>query len=672
MDDKKHFKEQGIRFARSLQTLVKMVMMFSADHQSSAGMLERSYALLNPLVQQLRHLTVGFVERRILLNNILTDEDSLKPLEHEFLKRGIRAITFEAGITLAAYKNAIAVISANPKMIEEDGGLLPFLQQRQLDFVRIFPAAKGEKEDGDTVLNMGSEEYLISKAMGGMNSGFSQGIESILAQMESGGASHGPGSGGYGEGRGYGSGTGSGSSVAVYGGVGGAGGPGNTSYLTEMQRVVEQKLDASLKNPEEDPQQAFVELAKMLRNVRPDFVMSNLVTGQAGNSEQGGNSEPVQEEVTAEVCEDTGLRWALRRLAATSTGEEAVIVEEQVFRVLMQSLQATHSAARLAQKLAEFAKEYALPKHSYDRIQEEIRWITLTPKQKLHELLAATHFSAAQFRRCLELIKELLRLGKTEDAVGLGTQYFSIFDDCLALEITDVGRITELLRSLAGTQSEFWDLAEMRLTQALSFGKLNQLVHVQVVNALVALAKIAATYENFALVQKVGNALEESAARDLGLHKVCCSAAISNLLQPSAVDRITEIFLNKKSDTEWIRTVAGILRWADTGALERLFVALDVEPLAANRLALMRLMGRVGPVGLPAVRQRVKHKDWYVVRNACKLLGDLKDPEILPNIAPAFEHKDERVQKAGLQAVVGSRVPTMAATIANALPVLSL
>jgi len=667
MEDKKQFKMQGIRFARSLQTLVKMVNMFSADHKSAAGMLQRSYEFLNPLVKQSRYLTLGFVDQRVLLNNILTAEDSLKPLENELLKRGIGAITFEAGITLAAYRNAIGAISTHAKVIEENGGLLPFLEQKQLDFVRIFPATRSEtrNEDGDTVLDMGSEEYLISKALSNMNAG-SHGIESILSQMDASAAGSG---GGYSEGSGNGnSGIAGVYNNSVYNG-GGTGGTGS-GYLMEMQRVVEQKFDASLKNPEEDPQQAYVELAKMLRNVRPGFVASNLMPGPAQNS------EPTQEEVTTEVFEDTALRWALRRLVGTPSGEEAVVVEEKVFRVLMRSLQATQSAGRLAQKLAEFAKEYALPKHTLDRIQEELRWITLTPKQKLRDLLAMTHFTPAQFRRCLDLIKELIRQGNPEDAVALGTQYLSIFDDYLLLEIQEVSRLPELLRSLAATQAEFWDAAAACLTQAIGSRKLNQLVHVQVVNALVTLAKIAATYENFALVQKVGEALEESAAHDSASHTLCCKPALSNLLQPSAVDRITEMFLDKKNDAAWTRTVACVLRWADAGALERIFVALDNEPAAANRLAIMRLLGRIGHASLPAARQRLQHKDWFVVRNACKLLGELKDPELLLHIAPVFESsmfepKDERVQKSALRAVMDSRLPGKTALIANALPLLS-
>ena len=676
MDDKKHVKVQGIRFARSLQTLVKMVNMFSADHKSASGLLQRSYDLLNPLVKQSRHLTLGFVDQRVLLNNILTAEESLKPLENEFLKRGIGAVTFEAGITLAAYRSAVAAISAAPKSIEECGGLLPFLEQRQLEFVRVFPANKTEtrNEEGDTVLDMGSEEYLISKALSSMNSGLPRSVETLLTQLEAAGSGNSDGEGyGYGSGHGdggpgaNGAGGGNGSSgghggVAVYAGGGTSSSGGHNGYLMEMQRMVEQKFEASLNNPDEDPHKAYVELARTLRSVRPDFVVSNLIAGTAA-------AESSQEEVTAEMFEDTALRWALRRLSATPSGEEAIIVEEQVFRVLMRSLQATHSAARLAQKLAQFAQEYALPRQTLERIQEEIRWITLTPKQKLVELLAITHFSAAQFRLCLELIKELTRLGKPEDAAALGIQYLSIFDDYAALDVTDVGRIPELLRCLAGAQGEFWQFAADRLVQALAARKLNQLIHVQVVNALVAMSRIAATYEDFELVLKVGAALEESAGGQAA-HKLCCEAGVSSLVQPSAVDRIAEIYLDKKNEPAWVRTVSSILRWAGTGAIERLFVALDKEMVAANRLALIRLIGRIGATGLPAARQRLKHKDWYVVRNACKLLGELKDPQLLEHIAPVLEHHDERVQKAALRAVMECKLPRRAVVIANALPLL--
>ena len=85
----------------------------------------------------------------------------------------------------------------------------------------------------------------------------------------------------------------------------------------------------------------------------------------------------------------------------------------------------------------------------------------------------------------------------------------------------------------------------------------------------------------------------------------------------------------------------------------------------------MRLLARIGKAGLPPARQRLKHKEWFVVRNACKLLGEMKDPELLEHIASVFEHEDERVKKAALQAVTESKLRGRAAVIANALPVLS-
>lgn len=680
MQDKKQLKTQGLRFARSLQTLIKMVNMFSAEHKSTAGMLQRTYELLNPLVKQARSFTLGFIDQRTLINNILTAEETLKPLENEFLKRGIGAVTFDAGMTMAAFREAVAAIAANPKVIDEKGGLIPFLEQRRLEFVRIFPAGKTDKrnEEGDTVLEMGSEEFLISKALSNMNGGLSNGIDAMLTQMEAAAcAGSGANGAGLGDGAGGIGGNGSGSGQAT----GSAGGNGNAAtgtaimtgavfsgnaagYLTEMQRAVEQKFEASLQNPEEDPQKAYTELARMLRTVRPDVVLSNLMADNKTGS-------ATQQEVTAEVFEDTALRWAMKRLSVVPAGDDAFIVEEQVFRVLMRSLQATHSASRLAGKLAEFAREYALPSHTLERIRAEIRWLTLTPKEKQRELLALTHFSPAEFRRCLDLIREFLRQEEPEEAMALGIQYFSIFESHLELQVNDVARIPELLRALAGTQGEFWTAAAGWLGKALQCRKVNQLVHYQIANALQTLARIAATYEDFELVQTAGISLEKSASGNAFSHEKCCTPMLATLLQPAAIDRINELFYERKHDAAWVRLVSGILRWAGPQAIERLFTTLDQEPVAANRLALIRLLARLGPATVPSARKRLQDRPWFVVRNACKLLGEVKDPELLEQLQPVFVHRDERVQKAALQAIIESRLPGRASAIANVLPQLS-
>ena len=42
---------------------------------------------------------------------------------------------------------------------------------------------------------------------------------------------------------------------------------------------------------------------------------------------------------------------------------------------------------------------------------------------------------------------------------------------------------------------------------------------------------------------------------------------------------------------------------------------------------------------------------WYVVRNSCLLLGEMRDPDLIAHLAPALRHSDERVQRAALQSL---------------------
>src|SRR3954469_5950749 len=172
--DRNQLKTQGLRYAKSLQMLMKTVIMFSADHKGANQPIANSYQMLNSLLKQTRTFTLGFVDGRIMINNVLTQADkSLLSLENELLKRGIGAVTFEAGITLAAYKRAAGVLAVPVKHLEEIGGLIPWLDQNPVEFLRVYPAGKNQTRtaDGDTVLETDSESFLMSKAMQELQTG---------------------------------------------------------------------------------------------------------------------------------------------------------------------------------------------------------------------------------------------------------------------------------------------------------------------------------------------------------------------------------------------------------------------------------------------------------------------------------------------------------------------
>ncbi len=713
MLDRNQLKVQGIRYARSLQMLFKTVAVFSADHRAAAAPFQQSFDILNALLKQAGQFTIGFVDLRLILNNILTTEKALNALENEFLKRGIGAVTFQAGMTLAAYRRGVGLLARPAKEIEAAGGLGSYLDNEPLEFMRVLPADKSQKrtDSGDTILDMEGESYLLAKTLSESRSTATTALEGFEALLHASAAPGGTGLGGSAEGGGGGEGLvggGGGGGVAGYGasgsggipwtGIGGAppsGGPGppgsmpggaggggggsgpgggagtgsgsaagpNTAGPRGIQEMVEGYLEGGLLDAVGVPERSYVDLARVLKDMKPDLALAGFPPQRR---EELRNLPPDQ--MAAEIIEDSAVKWAADRLSKAPTGLDAVIVEEEVVRVLLRSLQATKMADRLARKLAQFCQDVAMPQATLARIQEELRWVTVPEKQKAVELLKLTHFNRGAFRRLLDLIQDLIKQQDFEAATQLGRQYLKIFEG--EPETEELARFPELFKAMTNVRSAFWPEAATALCEALWRANWPEFHHHQVLNALIALCKNLAAYEDFELIQQVGGALEKRATVHPDPHAACCSSTLPKLITSSAAQRLIEIYMAKRDDPATGRRVCTLLCWGGEGALARVFQLLAEEQVAANRFTLIRLAGRLGPPALESARQGMKDKRWYVVRNACKILSELKDPDLPRQLTLGLQHTDERVQKAALAALRHSRLPERAAVFAEALPFL--
>ena len=686
-----NLKNQGIRFARSLQMLFKTTAMFSAEHSATRMPLQQSYTLLNALAKDSGQFTLGFVDQRIMLNNVLTTERSLQQLENEFLKRGIGAITFQAGITLTAFKRSMGVLTTPAKAIEEAGGLTKYLEQSPVESMRIFPAGKSQMrtESGDTVLDMDSEAYLLAKTLQEIRpagAGAFQSFESILQSVAMGGQRAG-GNGGTGDGgpgggdlRAFGSGPGAGAAAGGSGGGELAQSPGGAvpGSMGPVGDMVESYLQGALLDPSNAPRHSFVEVARMLQEMRPELVLSRFPPARR---EQLRAMPPAQ--MASEIIEDSAVTWAVKHLSTAPTGPDAFIVEEEVVRVLVRTLQSTQTAERLAVKLAKYLTDLSMPKESVIRIQEELAWVTVPESQKIEKLLQINQFGRHQFRRLVELIRELIKSGDKETATRLADHYLETLKPHLGGNPEEISRLPELFSQMASVRSEFWSKSVELLVEALPRSgagarptPANQALtgqdyrHWQVLNCMVALAKDVAPYEEFRLIQTVGEAIEKLATESAGRHDGCCRATLPTLLTPSAVERLIEISVQGSDDAAWARLAAPLLRWSGKAAIATLFLQLEGEEVLPNRLVLVRLIGRLGPVALELTRQQLTDERWHVARNACLLLAELKDPDLLQQVAPALRHPDERVQKAAAKIIQESRHPTHGVILAEALPFL--
>lgn len=750
MLDSKQIKNLGLRFARALQMTIKTAGVFTVEHKSAEAPIQQSFTLLNNLLKDVGQLTLGFVDNQVLLNNLLTTDPSLQKLETEFLKRGIAAVTFEPGLTLGRYKKVIYVLSASSSTIDAAGGFLAFVEQNEIEGVRILPAARNKKKnrDGDTILDTDSESYILSKQVvddqaprdfldsieallesGGfdpstrtevLSSFAAQGMDGpgygvpvdvpklavvkdgevvAPAGSQTGSPEGGPGGRAFSAAAGQSSGTGIsgptphaagttggvtsatasvGTSSVSYGSapdnrvedmqVGGfaRGKSGNAGPSTFLE-LVESSVQRSLQETNGDPSKSYASLARILRNTGVQQILDQF---PAERRQELSSLSP--ERLAAEYIEDTALKLAGLKLKSSSESPRKLVVEEEVVFLLGRSLQATQMADRLAQKLTKFIQEFAIPPHVQEKIREELLWTSYNSDKKYAQLMELKRFSNIEFRRLQEFLKELVTQRDLQRAGALVAHYFDFLDEPDAkLDDGVLSRAPELLRAVPVSQTEFAAKTAERLGRTLLRTDISELAHLQSANAITQLAQSIAAFENFQDIVGIAVSLETSSNRDREKHKVCCTGALTRLLSSAAVERILELYLVQRGDSAWGRTTATLLRFAAPASIQSVMDRLTNESDARNRLALVRLAGQLGAASIEVALKYLADERWYVVRNMCIVLAELRDPHLAEHIAPALRHADARVQQAALKALSKGQGAKAAQVLADSLPVLS-
>jgi len=272
----------------------------------------------------------------------------------------------------------------------------------------------------------------------------------------------------------------------------------------------------------------------------------------------------------------------------------------------------------------------------------------------------------------MDLSKEFMTQREVDRATALASHYFDFLDEEGGqIDNTELSRAPELIRNVPLAQVSFASQTAQRLGRTLLRQDLSEYIHFLAASALTVLAQSISAFEDFSDVTTIGVFLETSLNRDREKHKKCCGTSLDRLLPAAAIERVIELFLVQRNDSAWGKTAARLLRFAAPGSIENVFNRLMDETDARNRLALVRLVGQMGSESVKVAYKYLKDERWYVVRNICSALAELKDPDLADHIVPALEHPDERVQQAALKALVNSRTVRAAPVLAGALAKLS-
>jgi len=441
----------------------------------------------------------------------------------------------------------------------------------------------------------------------------------------------------------------------------------NSSSSGSFMELVEASVQRSLLEEKGNPQKSYASLARILRTTGVDKILEHF---PAERRQELTSLSP--EQLAAEYIEDTALQLAGTKLRGASGTSQKVLIEEEVVRVLARSLQATHMADRLAQKLAKFIQEFAVPAHVQEKIREELHWSSLNNSKKYARLMETKHYSQIEFRRLMDLSKEFMSQREVDRASALACHYFDFLDEeGVKIDNVELSRAPELIRNVPLAQVGFASKTAERLARTLQREDISEYIHLLAASALTVLAQSISAFEDFQDVLAIGSSLEISFDRDPEKHKKCCGIGLERLLPGAAIERVIELFILQRNDSAWGKMAARLLRFAAPGSIESVFNRLIDETDARNRLALVRLVGQMGNDSIAVAYTYLKDERWYVVRNICGILAELKDPDLADHIVPALEHPDERVQQAALKALVNSRTMRAAPVLAASLSKLS-
>jgi HEAT repeat protein len=643
--DKNQLKREGLVFGRSFQRAYKLVMLYGSEHVSSEEPLQRCYDSLNGLLKQSPQFTFGFFNRRVVLNELLTPDASLDALEEEFFKRDIAAVVFVLGITLREFKRGLSILATKKDFIEEGGGISVFIQKNQIEGMRIVAAERRPSLTGDTMLGTDLQSFMMAQTLLEPQQTRSVNLDLLLQSA--------------------------GISAPA----------GQPASPAELLGLVEKASQAAWSNPEGNPSQVIQAVAHLLEELTPNYLLGALPPDR----QTALRGRPAGE-VATELAEDAALEWAKRRWAAGGGdgsdgedggghggGEPGGFAGEEVVRVLGRALQTTQVAERLLQKLGQLVQKGDLPASITERVRDEMTWNSWTLAERHAHMLGLSRFTSQDFRHLTEFLQHVGREGSIEQASQVSHHYLERVERGSSQDRREgMERLPELIRILTGLHSLDFvrELMDRFCTQLGREAVAPDPCHSEISACLAAAAQSLAMFEDFESAVRIGTELEASARSNPERHAECCGQALHNLLNPTTVERLIELSLQKRGELTSSRAIASLLRLVDTQAGEVVFRMLEGERSASGRSRLLHIARQLGDGSLRAARKRLQDERWYVVRNACTVLGALDDPALASHLEPALRHPDARVQQAALTSLSRSTAADRAVVLASALPAL--
>ena len=438
----------------------------------------------------------------------------------------------------------------------------------------------------------------------------------------------------------------------------------------DILEIVQGVIKTSTANTDVQPERAVQALALLIEKVGPErfLAIPGVETKVSGASTKTPSKVP--QELASELWETFTAEWLASRLESASSDTELATTQDEATRVVTRAEPATEMGEGVLARLVHLFQEKGLPPRLLAPIREEVTFSALPLSEQKASLISLHQFSPRDLQRILRTIKGLVSENKSADAQEL------IEHCCMAFTSSDqselIGSIPDLIRATpANLHRGLMQTTAKLLGAALQRTASSPESHRSISNCLATLAAQACQSEDFETVQLIAAEIDAVIRTGPAAHTDCCCQARQTLLTLDAIDKIIELCLSNREDSETSRGAIMLFRQFPA-AMERVVERLEGESDPAARIRILRLAGKFRHSGVYIAVRRLQDERWFFVRNSCQLLGEMGDPDLVAHLAPVLKHPDERVQQAAFQILQKSHLPGRIRAYAQALPALAL
>lgn len=623
-------------FTRMLLKSLRDFQMYGAEHpnwERSLGRLSEAYAgyLGNRAKVQL-----ATRNGRIFVDKVPEDLQNLqvKALAGLFEDRQIHAIVFMAGAMDAELQHLCALLSLKPAQIREAGGPKAYLDERQVTHVQVLATRLEEVTEAGEVL-----ASLLETAI-------------PLGPLEGGHGAAGEGSGALPP------------AVPPSGDSGMAEEGGVVELATRMRHYL-----LSLASGSGSPADLGT-LGGMLHGA--GFARDGSdAAAQGAISQAIAGLEPEQRMALLRGAGTLGAE-PLRRLFGKLVGNQGVdslvelyrrgaLTDEELGEAASDLQRASPNPSQWTNHLVEALRREGLTDKQLEDLVDVLTWDSLSLEDRMAKVLEGQRIFEIPAAKVLSLLRELLESGRTGDFLQVLDHYAAGLAFPAVARRAGVAKAFESIADWVDIPGMPGPVMKELLDHlARAYGRekdpdVHRWFSLAVEHLLwfwVEEGSPQRAEGMFADLQDVVTELslpapwKERATQDL----------LARLGTPERIDKVLKQLFYLDREAAAIQ-VHPYLRMLGAQAAAQLVERLGEEQDRVRRGRLLEALKSCGSVAEAPMLEALQSPEWFVVRNALIVLGEVASPERLPEVQAALNHPDARVVRAAVRAAarVGGR-----------------